>query len=94
MNGLFPNKSQIVDKGAILESPNLSKSKCLLWLRWQRLVSPNADISGEASNPKNENTIPEEDNIDILKNIDKDEEEEDPEELIRRQEELLEEFLE
>jgi hypothetical protein len=32
--------------------------------------------------------------MDILKNIDKDEDEEDPEELIRRQEELLEEFLE
>lgn len=48
------------------------------------IVSPNADISGEATNQKNENTIPEEDNMDILKNIDKDDEEEDPEELIRR----------
>jgi len=43
-----------------------------------------------------EKSINEEDNMNILNNLEQDEqevEEEDPEELIRRQEEMLEEFL-
>lgn len=63
------------------------------------IVSPGNDNSGEAGQ-KNEKSIPEEDNEMILKNLDKDDtaqdlyDEEDPEEIMRRQEEMLEEFLE
>jgi hypothetical protein len=86
MQGMIPSQHQQV------ESPNLSKSKCLQAHRCA--VSPSANDNSVEVQPKNAN---EEEDNNLLGGleVDEEEEEEDPEELLRLQEEeMLEEFLE
>lgn len=87
---LFKRKELGVVTNTSVESPNLSKSKSSDPLKG--LVSQK-DNSGEQSNQKEKDVI-EEDQNNMLKDLDEEEEIDDPEEYERRQEELLEEFLE